>query len=55
METQDTNTNLDQNKFAIFYKKYKSKILVLLFIIPIILCCLIGYNFYKEKKKCFNL
>ena len=50
METENIDNNLNQNKFSIFYKKNKTKILIFLFSLPVILIIFFGYNFYNEKK-----
>ena len=50
METENIDNNLNQNKFSIFYKKNKSKILIFLLSLPVILIIFFGYNFYNEKK-----
>ena len=47
METENIDNNLNQNKFSIFYKKNKTKILIFLLSLPVIL--IFGYNFYNEK------
>ena len=60
METENIDNNLNQNRFSIFYKKNKTKILIFLLSLPVILIIFFGYNFYNEKKntrisisKCF--
>lgn len=50
METENIDNNLNQNKFSIFYKKNKTKILIFLLSLPVILIIFFGYNFYNEKK-----
>ena len=50
METENIDNNLNQNKFSIFYKKNKTKILIFLLSLPVILIIIFGYNFYNEKK-----
>ena len=50
METENIDNNLNQNKFSIFYKKNKTKILIFLLSLPVILIIFFGYNFYYEKK-----
>ena len=55
METENIDNNLNQNKFSIFYKKNKTKILIFLLSLPVILIIFFGYNFYNEKKKYKNI
>ena len=50
METENIDNNLNQNRFSIFYKKNKTKILIFLLSLPVILIIFFGYNFYNEKK-----
>ena len=50
METENIDNNLNQNRFSIFYKKYKTKILIFFLSLPVILIIFFGYNFYHEKK-----
>ena len=50
METENIDNNLNQNRFYIFYKKNKTKILIFLLSLPVILIIFFGYNFYNEKK-----
>ena len=50
METENIDNNLNENKFFIFYKKNKTKILIFLLSLPVILIIFFGYNFYNEKK-----
>ena len=50
METENIDNNLNQNRFSIFFKKNKTKILIFLLSSPVILIIFFGYNFYNEKK-----
>ena len=50
METENIDNNLNQNRFSILYKKNKTKILIFLLSLPVILIIFFGYNFYNEKK-----
>ena len=50
METENIDNNLNQNRFSIFFKKNKTKILIFLLSLPVILIIFFGYNFYNEKK-----